>query len=632
MNNIKKHKRLIAAIVVILLAVLVEIFANRSAWGHAYDLDITDHMYISESAGQEEYQVIFSAPKGLYIQMLHVQGHFKDEEFYDIETKEINDFGKETEQKYHDCVNKLLPEYSTSINKKVTYLKMTMKKNKDAELTKVSLSNKADINLYRYFFILLIGMMIYCTFFEKEFIKKTEWYFAVFALSFGMLIIAAAQPTCNSWDEQIHFRDSYRIASGHNVEWTEAGLNIMNRINPKCNTKEEYKLLKAYMDEHGTEVVMKETQETLGISYDKIAYIPMAVFLFIGKNLKLPFSAVFALGKFGNLLMYVIVMFWAIRLAKSRKLLLAFVAMLPTPLFLASSYTYDSVVFSFITLGCVLWSREAFFQSTKYYHTASVIGAIFMMSVGCLSKAVYIPLVLLMLLLPQFYKKNKKEKILFLIGIGVLFLVVMATFVLPVISNTVSGNIAYGGDSRGGDTSVVRQLVSMVKHPLASIRLMFGSIFQLDNFRNLGNIDSDNYFFGNLMFLNYASRGTLADKWSILLLPMLTLLVFQKEKGSSRLANCEIWKRILMWGIFLITVMLIWSAMYLSFTPVGEASIAGVQARYYLPLIYLGALLLSNSKIKVEISKYGLAKLSFIVANILQIAAVWELLLQGRLI
>ena len=72
--------------------------------------------------------------------------------------------------------------------------------------------------------------------------------------------------------------------------------------------------------------------------------------------------------------------------------------------------------------------------------------------------------------------------------------------------------------------------------------------------------------------------------------------------------------------------------MYLSFTPVGEASIAGVRARYYLPLIYLEALLLSNSKIKVEISKYGLAKLSFIVANILQIAAVWELLLQGRLI
>ena len=52
MNNIKKHKRLIAAIVVILLAVLVEIFANRSAWGHAYDLDITCLLYTSDAADE----------------------------------------------------------------------------------------------------------------------------------------------------------------------------------------------------------------------------------------------------------------------------------------------------------------------------------------------------------------------------------------------------------------------------------------------------------------------------------------------------------------------------------------------------------------------------------------------------
>lgn len=77
MNNIKKHKRLIAAIVVILLAVLVEIFANRSAWGHAYDLDITDHMYISESAGQEEYQVIFSAPKDFIFRCSMCRGILK---------------------------------------------------------------------------------------------------------------------------------------------------------------------------------------------------------------------------------------------------------------------------------------------------------------------------------------------------------------------------------------------------------------------------------------------------------------------------------------------------------------------------------------------------------------------------
>ncbi len=62
-------------------------------------------------------------------------------------------------------------------------------------------------------------------------------------------------------------------------------------------------------------------------------------------------------------LMYVIVMFWAIRLAKSRKLLLALWRCFDA-LFLASSYTYDSVVFSFITLGCVC-GQEKHFSSQR---------------------------------------------------------------------------------------------------------------------------------------------------------------------------------------------------------------------------------------------------------------------------
>ena len=180
-----------------------------------------------------------------------------------------------------EIIAEYLEKYSTGINKKITYLKLTMPKEKGTELDKVSLSNKADINLYRYFFVLLIGAMVYCTFFEKEFIRKTEWYFAVFALSFGLLIIAAAQPACNSWDEQIHFRDAYKIASGRNVAWTEAELDIVNRVNIKCNTKEENELLRNYMDKRNAEIVMKEKKETVLISYDKLAYIPMAVFLFI---------------------------------------------------------------------------------------------------------------------------------------------------------------------------------------------------------------------------------------------------------------------------------------------------------------------------------------------------------------
>ena len=38
---------------------------------------------------------------------------------------------------------------------------------------------------------------------------------------------------------------------------------------------------------------------------------------------------------------------------------------MPTNLFLASAYTYDTVVFCFFTLGCVIWANEMFFYKRK---------------------------------------------------------------------------------------------------------------------------------------------------------------------------------------------------------------------------------------------------------------------------
>lgn len=632
MNNIRKNKRIIAFAAIIFLAVLVELVSNRNALKNAYDRkDISDHIYVIDDTGKEQYQVVFSDKKGCFIQKICLKGTFKDRKEYTIETKQINEFGKEIEEQYNDVVNHFCSEFSTNINRKVTYLKITLPKSESVTLNEVYLANKIDINIYRIFFVLLVGLLVYCLFFEKSFLKNVEWYFVIFSLSFGMLIILSAQPTCHSWDEQIHFKNTYKIASGKTVEWSEAALVIAERADTGCNTKEEYKQLKEYMNQHGEGYVLREIQETNEISYISLAYIPMAIFLKIGKFFHMPFSNIFAFGKIGNLVTYVFIMFWAIYLAKSKKIFLAFIAMLPTPIFLAASYTYDSVVFSFITLACVLWAREVFFKKDNY-HKVSVIAAIFFMAIGSLSKAVYIPLLLLMLMLPQFYKRSKKEQIEFIIGIGMVFLVVMSTFVLPIITSTVSGNISYGGDTRVGDTSAVRQLISMLKHPVSSAGLLIRSIVDLDNFRNIGNYLSDNYFFGNLMFLNYSTLGTLSDKWSILLLPSLTILMFFDEPENENITQEKTWKKVYMWMILGVTVVLIWSALYLSFTPVGENKIDGVQARYYLPLLYLAALLVTNNKVKVNMKKYSVTKFAFFIAVVLQAVAAWELLIKSRLL
>ena len=227
--------------------------------------------------------------------------------------------------------------------------------------------------------MLLVGLLVLLSFsFEKSFFEKMlNGIFVIFFIKFWYADYSVGTATCHSWDEQIHFKNTYKIASGKTVEWSEAALVIAERADTGCNTKEEYKQLKEYMNQHGEGYVLREIQETNEISYISLAYIPMAIFLKIGKFFHMPFSNIFAFGKIGNLVTYVFIMFWAIYLAKSKKIFLAFIAMLPTPIFLAASYTYDSVVFSFITLACVLWAREVFFK-TDNYHKVSVIAAIFL--------------------------------------------------------------------------------------------------------------------------------------------------------------------------------------------------------------------------------------------------------------
>ena len=97
----------------------------------------------------------------------------------------------------------------------------------------------------------------------------------------------------------------------------------------------------------------------------------------IGMLLNFSFSNMYMLGKIGNLLFYVAIMFLAIRLAKKKKLFLVFIAMMPTSIYLAASYSYDAVVFACVTLGSVLWCNEMFY-SQKKYQAVNMISSIFL--------------------------------------------------------------------------------------------------------------------------------------------------------------------------------------------------------------------------------------------------------------
>lgn len=617
---------------IVLLTVCIEMAFNVHAIQSGYDIiDLTEEVKLVEEEGNEKYVVDYKVSDGIYINKVNIKAKFPSNNAYAIQTTEINGFGRETEAYYEDVVNSWYDNFFTSLKKKVSFLRITIPKPEDAELYSVSISNRFEFNKYRVLLSLFVLTLLYLIFFEKEIIKKIEWYFVIFSLLFGILLIVCGQPVCNSWDEAFHFEKAYSLANGKNVNWSEAAYITAYDSVPGCNTREEYAELRNSMDQKGKNIFFTDKRETTEITYSSLAYLPMALFLKIGLFLDLPFSQLYMLGKLGNLLFYILIMYWAIRLAQQKKIFLVLIALMPTSIFLASSYTYDSCVFACVTLGCVLWCNESF-SGANDFKTFNVILAIFLLSVGCLSKAVYIPLVMIMLLLPQFMKMKKKRWWIYCLGILIVLGLVMLTFVLPVISNTVSGNLSYGGDARGGDTGTIRQLISMVKHPLASIKLMITSIFQFDNFRNLGTYWTDNYFFGNLMFLNFAQMGVLPDKWAALLVPLFVITILYEDKENKKVIEYSLWKRLFLLAIIIITIFLIWLALYLDFTPVGEEAIYGVQARYYLPLLYVSSLLFANNKYQIRSSYNTVCQQMLACVNIFWLVAVFELVLKYRLI
>ena len=626
---IKKHKRIVAAVVILILTAVIELVCNLPAIRGGYDnLDLTKYITVEKEGNKEKYVISYSSPQKFYVKELKLSGSFPKEYSYTIKTKEYNSFDKESEEYYSDTVNSWFSDFYTNLNKKVTSIEITLNKVEDAELTAVSCSNRFEVNNYRVLFFLVAFSLLYCLLFEKKIYKKLEWLFVVYALIFGLLLIFYAQPVKNSWDEQIHFGNAYSLAFGRNVEWTEAAELTKNGETVTCNTKAEFAELRAYLNEKNDTVVYTEQKESLIPAYSSLAYIPQAIFINIASILKTSFSVLYALGKIGNLLIYILVMFWAIKLAKRKKLFLIFVALMPTPLFLAASYTYDTIVFSFITLACVLWANELYNESINI---RKIIGMVLLFAIGCFSKAVYIPMILIMLILPIASTKKKKDKIIVWTMILCITCLVMLTFVLPTLTSTMAGDLSFGGDSRGGATSVVGQLVSMVKHPMASIKLMVKSIFELDNFRNLGYPEADNYFFGNLMFLNFANLGILTDKWSCVIIVLAGMLLLTPDQQNIRYERkLSIMDKIIIAIAVIGTIGFIWLALYLSFTPVGETHISGVQARYYLPLLYLGALIFNGKRISLKCDYCKLSRATFVISCCLGAIMIYQCKLIGR--
>ncbi|MEG0020877.1 MAG: DUF2142 domain-containing protein, partial [Oscillospiraceae bacterium] len=165
-------------------------------------------------------------------------------------------------------------------------------------------------------------------------------------------------------------------------------------------------------------------------------YFAQTLGVLLARILNFGYIPMLLMGRAFNLLLYVVLVYLAIKTLPFFKLPLCLVSLLPIPLQLAGSFSYDTLVmgmcFLFIAL-CFKYAYGTEILSAKQIGVLAVLGALI-----APSKTIYITVVALCFIIPSAKFKSKKVAYLAKVGIIALALCMWLGYNSGIVSHTVS--------------------------------------------------------------------------------------------------------------------------------------------------------------------------------------------------
>lgn len=453
------------------------------------------------------------------------------------------------------------------------------------------------VNWYRLcFFWCLFGIGAMLIFYREYIGKRIEIGFLIISISVGTLLSLSLPANKVSWDEEVHFSQSfwmsnYRTPVSVSPAITQefiAGIDTWPYNQP--GTAEEQREFDNYLDLAGD---YRNGGITWSADLNKTiftGYAGEALLLKAGQLFHLPFSLVYKLGRLGNLFIYCIALYFAIKKTPVGKGIMVFLGLMPEPMMLAGVYSYDPTVTAFMYLSFA-YILSAVLEPDKkitWKEYAVIMLAFFW---GCRIKAVYAPLLLTGLLIPADHFRSRREKLIMKGGMILLCLGLMASFALPVIFSP-----SETGDVRGDNTSEAGQMSYVLGQPVAYAKILIQNIFHT----------LPSYVIGEKSLGLLGHQGEVSFPWLLYAGSAAVILTGGQSSCGKRLD----WKQKL-WIFILASaaVVLVWTSMYVIFTTPGNTYIDGVQGRYYIPFLFLVWLVLNPKWVTVHLKNkdyYGL--------------------------
>lgn len=459
---------------------------------------------------------------------------------------------------------------------------------------------------------------------------RPQHMFVVSVLSIGILYMLLMTPLSIP-DEPAHYDTTYRYSNllmqKGTVPRKDGEDQILSRaadveflqqftISP---TLSEYRFINSHIADkvEDTKLVSSDAQFVNTTPY---VYFPATLGITLARLLNLSSGAVFYAGRICNLLFFAAAGFLAIRKIPFGKMILFVVGLLPMTMQQVSSYSYDAVVFGLAFLFISYCLHAAFGNEDLRRSDIAILCIL-----GALlapAKAVYVCLCLLVFLIPKerftslklHSPKYRKAKCISAI-LGTSALSFLFFNLLNIITNYVNidTNVLTYGTVPGFTASF------LLSHP--------GKLFMIIRLTLLHNTS---YYLESMLgkFLG----------WLIMEVPsiymygffgLLILAAIKVEKEPVFLTNRH---KVLLAGILGSVFALVCAAMLLSFTPMTENSVTGVQGRYFLPVLPLALLFFRNDRIVIKRSMTQLMIFGVWILQILTVADVFQwILLQALL-
>ena len=396
------------------------------------------------------------------------------------------------------------------------------------------------------------------------------------------ILTCLSRPLGRVPDEVNHARKSMAIAQGN--FFSRPNSNKENRATDFFNSKlnELVSLDSKSYEEALRRIKLEETEETVELEYTTMAlyspicHLPQAIAMFITKSLKLPVAVQCYAARMANFALSVYLLYIAIKLIPTKKIVVLFIALLPITVQEIASLSCDALLISMSIFYICYILYLKYDKSKVQINNKDIIILAISSIIISLCKIVYLPLCFLLLLLPkEKFKSNKIRKISVLC---IIILSIILNLIWLIYCSRFLISFNDGVNSK-------EQLLYILKHPINYFLIVFRTI---NDFQQI-----------NIVGLIGEGLGVYDAQSSVIFIyPCLAIasMLFIVNEQNDRI-EFDLYTKIICSFVFIIITVLMYTSLYLQWTALFTQLIYGVQSRYFLPILLLTSVVLNNNKI-----------------------------------